>query len=128
MTSRRSDVTTLQRRLKMKIKEPWSRIRENSPRINVHLWTFVVRYMNGLSPVLSIAGPEIIQPKRDTDYRQNIKSKHLKANNVNHRKENCKKNLGCLPRSAMFNVVSSTALNLNVLGDPSYYDHSLHFI
>ena len=71
----RANIATLQRRLKMQIKEPWSRIRENSPRINVHLWTFVVRYMNGLSPVLSIAGPEIIQPKRDTDYGQNIKSK-----------------------------------------------------
>ena len=71
----RANVATLQRRLKMKIKEPWSRIRENSPRINVHLWTFVKRYMNRLSPVLLIAGPEIIQPKRDTDYGQNIKSK-----------------------------------------------------
>ena len=112
----------------MQFKEPWSRIRENSPRINVHLWTFVVRYMNGLSLVFLIVGPEIIQPKRDTDYGQNIKSKQLKENNINHIKENCKKNLGCLPRSAMFNVVSSTALNLNVLGDPSSYDHSLHFI
>ena len=37
-------------------------------------------------------------------------------------------NLGCLPRSAMFNVVSSTALNLNVLGDPSSYDRLLHFV
>ena len=38
----RANVATLQRRLKMQIKEPWSRIRENSPLINVHLWTFVV--------------------------------------------------------------------------------------
>ena len=112
----------------MQIKEPWSKIRENSPRINVHLWTFVVRYMNGLSPVLFIAGPEIIQPKRDTDYGQNIKPKELKADNVNHRKENFKKNLGCLLRSAMFNVVSSTALNLTVLGDPSSYDRLLYFV
>ena len=69
------NIAMLQRRLKMQIKELWSRIRENSPRINVHLWTFVVHYMNGLSSVLSIAGPEIIQPKRDTDYGQNIKPK-----------------------------------------------------
>ena len=59
----------------MQFKEPWSRIRENSPLINVNLWTFVMCYMNELSPVPSIAGPEIIQPKRDTDYGQNIKSK-----------------------------------------------------
>ena len=64
----RANVATLQRRLKMQFKEPWSRIRENSPLINVTLWTFVVRYMNGLSLVPSIAGPKIIQPKRDTDY------------------------------------------------------------
>ena len=98
----------------MQIKEPWPRIRENSPRINVHLWTFVVRYMNGLSSVLSIAGPEIIQPKRDSGYEQSLNQNNLKADNVNHRKKNCKINLGCLPRSAMFNVVSSTTLNLNV--------------
>ena len=59
----------------MHIKQPWSKIRENSPRINVNLWNFVVLYMNGLSPVLSIAGPEIIQPKSDSDYGQNIKPK-----------------------------------------------------
>ena len=52
----------------MHIKQPWSKIRENSPRINVNLLTFVVRYLNGLSPVLSIAGPEIIQAKSDSDY------------------------------------------------------------
>ena len=112
----------------MHINEPWYRIIENSPRINGNLQTFVVRYMNGLFPVPSITGPEIIQPKRDTDYGWNIKPKKLKANNVNHRKENCKKNLGCLLRSAMFNVVSSTALNLNLLGDSSSYDLLLHFI
>ena len=112
----------------MHIKEPWYRIIENSPRINGHLWTFIVLYMNGLFPVPSIAGPEIIQSKRDTDFGRNIKPKEVKENNVNHRKENSKKNLGCLPRSAMFNVVSSTALNLNLLGDPSSYDLLLHFI
>ena len=37
-------------------------------------------------------------------------------------------NLGCLPRSAMFNVVSSTALNLDVLEDPRSYDRLLHFV
>ena len=70
ITSRRGDVATLkanvatlQRRLKMNIKESWSRRRKDSPRIIVNLWTFVVHYINGLSPVLSIAGPEIIQPK-----------------------------------------------------------------
>ena len=112
----------------MHIKEPWSKIRENSPHIIVNLWTFFMRYINGLSPVLLIAGPKIIQPKRDTDYGQNVKSKQLKENNVNHRKENGKKNLGCLPRSSMFNVVSSTTLNLNVLEDSSSYDRLLYFV
>ena len=59
----------------MHIKQPRSKIRENSPRRNVNLWNFVVNYKNGLSPILSIAGPEIIQPKSDSDYRQNIKQK-----------------------------------------------------
>ena len=89
----KANVATLQRKLKMHIKEPWSKIREKSPHIIANLKTFVMCYINGLSPVLSIAGPEIIRPKRDIDYGQNIKSKQLKANNVNHRKENCTKNL-----------------------------------
>ena len=51
-----------------------------------------------------------------------------KKNNGTQKREKFKKNLGCLPRSAMFNVVSSTALNLNVLGDPSSYDYLLQFV
>ena len=114
----------------MYIMQPWSKIRENSPRGNVTLWTFVLFCMIGSSPVLSIAGPERIHPKRDSDYGKNSKPTELKADNkkkLNHRKENCKKNLGCLPRSAMFNVVSSTALNLNVLGNLSSNDRLLYF-
>ena len=58
----------------------------------------------------------------------------LKTNNKNKnatqkkKKEKFKKHLGCLPISAMFNVVSSTTLNLNVLGDPNSYDRLLHFV
>ena len=51
-----------------------------------------------------------------------------KKNNGTQKREKFKKNLGCLPRSAMFNIVSSTALNLNVLGEPGSYDCLLHFI
>ena len=82
----------------MQFKEPLSRIRENSPLIIVNLWNFFVLYMNGLSPVLSIAGPEIIQPKRDTDYEQNVKSKQIKANNVNHGKGKLQEKLGLPPK------------------------------
>ena len=77
MTSRRCNVATLrtnvamlQRRPKMYIKQPWSKVRENSPRVIVTLWTIVVLCMNGSSSVLSIAGPESKHPKRDSDYGQ----------------------------------------------------------
>ena len=66
----RVNVATLQRRPKMYIMQPWSKIRENSPRAIVTLWTFVVLCMSGSSPILSIAGPESRHPKRDSDYGQ----------------------------------------------------------
>ena len=64
-----TDIATFQRRPKIKIIQPWSKVRENSPRAIVTLWTFAVLCMNGSSPVLLIAGPESRHPKRDSDYR-----------------------------------------------------------
>ena len=90
----------------MHIKEPWSKIRSNSPHIIVNLWTFVMRYINGLAPVLSIAGPVIRQPKSDSYYvvpimdrtaTQNNLKQINKNKNLNHGKENCKK-LGLPPK------------------------------
>ena len=74
---------------------------------------------NGSSLVPLFASPESKQTRKDTDYGQNQKTNITEKNhkNVTQRREKFKKNLGCLPRSTMFNVVSSTALNLNVLGD-----------
>ena len=63
-----------------------------------------------------------------TDNTSKLISLKINNKNVTHKREKFKKNLGCLPRSAMFNVVSSTALNLNALGDPSSYDRFLHFV
>ena len=66
----------------MHIKEPWSKIRSNSPHIIVNLWTFVMRYINGLAPVLSIAGPVIRQPKSDSYYVVPIMDRTATQNNL----------------------------------------------
>ena len=98
--------------------QQWFKIRENSP----HAIVTLLKLLNGSSLRLSIAGPESRHPKRDSDYGQKQKTKILKANNNKKFKPSrgkLQENLGCLPRSAMFNVVSSTTLNLNVLGNPS---------
>ena len=79
---------------------------QNSPHIILTLWIFVMRYINGLAPVLSIAGPAIRQPKSDSYYvvpitdrtaTQNNLKQINKNKNLNHGKENCKK-LGLPPK------------------------------
>ena len=66
------------------------------------------------SRVLKVNNPEEIPITDKTSKPISLKTNNK---NVTQRREKFKKNLGCLLRSAMFNVVSSTALNLNVLGD-----------
>ena len=72
--------------------------------------------------------------KEDIQQRIAITDRNNKPTYVNQimkfkpEKVKLQENLSCLPRSAMFNVVSSTALNLNVLGDSSSYDRLLHFV
>ena len=107
-----------------------SKIRDHSPPVNVTPLAFIVHYTNGSSPVPAFTNPENKHPKEIPITNKISKPTQLKTDNKNltQRNENCKKNLGCLPRSAMFNVVSLTALNLNVLGDPRSYDRLLHCV
>ena len=71
-TSRHCDLTSRRDREgpKCTFLQSWSEIRENSPRVIMTLWTFVVLCMNGSSSVPSIASPESKHPKRNSDYGQ----------------------------------------------------------
>ena len=81
------------------------------------------------SILIYVSGPEKKQPKENPDYgkRQKTKPKLKQTNKLNYGKKNFKKILGCLPKSALFNVVISMALNLNVLRNLGINDCLLYF-